>query len=149
MIRLFYNLSPETIFQRFGRALKTMPPDLLSRYTQIDYDREMALVVFPEGQDDIVAVGRIVTRPNETDADLGITVADAWQNQGLGVLLMKRMLEVARLRGIERIQGVVHRTNRSMLTIAKKYNSQITQLDDGHYMVSTKVRDMLDEAAKR
>jgi hypothetical protein len=36
-----------------------------------------------------------------------------------------------------------------MLTIAKKYNSQITQLDDGHYMVSTKVRDMLDEAAKR
>ena len=83
LVRLFHALSPETIFQRFGRLLKTMPPDLLSRHTQIDYDREMALVVFPKGSDEIIAVGRVTERPGQSEADLGMTVADAWQCHGL------------------------------------------------------------------
>ena len=133
MIRLFEALSPVTIFQRFGRVLRSMPPDRLSRYTQIDYDREMALVVFPEGGEDIVAVGRIVERPGQDEADLGLTVADAWQGRGLGGLLTDRLLEIAEERGLKKLWGVVSPDNRSMLNMARKYDFTLTRMPDGNF----------------
>jgi len=136
MIRLFNALSPETIFQRFGRLLKTMPPDLLSRHTQIDYDREMALVVFPKGNDEIIGVGRITERPGQSEADLGMTVADAFQGHGLGNLLMKRLLEIAKNRGITQIMGVISPDNVSMLEIARKYRADLIEMEDGNYMAA-------------
>ena len=135
MIRLFYNLSPETIFQRFGRALKSMPPDLLSRFTQIDYDREMALVMFPRGSEDIAAVGRIVIRPNETEADLGMTVADAWQGRGLGKLLAGRLLSIARERKMKKVLGVITRDNPVMIAMARKHQAELIETDDGHFRI--------------
>ena len=133
MIRLFYNLSPETIFQRFGRALRSMPPDQLSRYTQIDYDREMALVVFPEGSEEIVAVGRIVERPGEKEADVGLVVADALQGKGIGDLLMRRLLEIAKERGITRFRGVLSPDNQSMLNLSRKFHFELTKTEDGNF----------------
>ena len=135
MIRLFYNLSPVTIFQRFGRALRSMPPDQLSRYTQIDYDRETALVVFPDGSEEIVAVGRIVERPGQKEADVGLVVADAWQGKGIGDLLMRRLLEIAKERSITRFWGVISPNNKSMLNLSRKYNCDLTKTEDGNFTV--------------
>jgi acetyltransferase len=141
MIRLFHALSPETIFQRFGRLLKSMPPDLLSRHTQIDYDREMALVVFPKGDYEIIAVGRITERPGQSEADLGMTVADAWQGHGLGNLLMKRLLEIARNRGITQILGMISPDNMSMLNIARKHRAELVEMEDGNFTAGMDVEE--------
>ena len=141
MIRLFHALSPETIFQRFGRLLKAMPPDLLSRHTQIDYDREMALVVFPKGDDEIIAVGRITERPGENEADLGMTVADAWHGRGLGDLLMKQLLKIAQQRRIKRILGVISPDNASMLNIARKYRAALIETEDGNFLAAMNVKE--------
>ena len=133
MIRLFHALSPVTIFQRFGRVLRSMPQELLSRHTQIDYDREMALVVFPEGSEEIAAVGRIIERPGVDEADLGMTVADAWQGRGLGELLFNRLLEIAREREMVRVMGVISPDNRSMLNMVRKYQADLNEMEDGNF----------------
>ncbi|MBU4566860.1 MAG: acetate--CoA ligase family protein [Desulfarculus sp.] len=133
MIRLFHALSPVTIFQRFGRVLRSMPQELLSRHTQIDYDREMALVVFPEGSEDIAAVGRIIERPGVDEADLGMTVADAWQGRGLGELLFNRLLEIARERKMVRVSGIISPDNRSMLNMVRKYPADLNEMEDGNF----------------
>lgn len=133
MIRLFNALSPVTIFQRFGRVLRTMPPDLLARHTQIDYDREMALVVFPEASKEIAAVGRIVERPGVDEADMGMTVADAWQGRGLGELLFKHLLDIAKERKLVRVSGVISPENSSMLSMVSKYGAQLSEMPDGNF----------------
>ncbi|MCB2192953.1 MAG: bifunctional acetate--CoA ligase family protein/GNAT family N-acetyltransferase, partial [Deltaproteobacteria bacterium] len=133
MIRLFNALSPVTIFQRFGRVLRSMPPDLLSRHTQIDYDREMALVMFPEGSEEIAAVGRIMERPGVDEADLGMTVADAWQGKGLGELLFNRLLEIAKERKMRRVMGVISPDNRSMLNMVRKFQAELHEMPDGNF----------------
>lgn len=139
MIRLFHALSPVTIFQRFGRVLRSMPPDQLSRFTQIDYDREMALVLLPKGTDEIAAVGRIVERPGVDEADLGMTVADAWQGRGLGDLLFRRLLEIAKDRGMVRVSGVISPDNRSMLNMVRKYRVELNEMGDGNFEATLKL----------
>lgn len=133
MIRLFNALSPVTIFQRFGQVLHSMPQELLSRHTQIDYDREMALVIFPEGSEEIAAVGRIIERPGTDQADLGMTVADAWQGRGLGALLFERLLAIAKERNLKRVMGVVSPDNRSMINLVGKYQGQLQEMPDGNF----------------
>ena len=135
MMRLFNSLSSETILLRFGQAMKTLPQAVLSRYTQIDYDRESALVIFPDGGKEIAAVGRIVSRPNETDAELGMTVADAWQGQGLGGLLMVKLIAIARDKNIKRLLGVISKENKSMRRMAEKHQAVLTELGNGDFAV--------------
>ena len=112
-----------------------------ARFTQLDFDREMALVVFPEGRDEIVAVGRITDRPGQDEVDLGMTVADAWQGRGLGDLLMSKLLEISRQRGIARILGVISPVNKSMLNMARKYQFDLTTMDDGNFMAAIVVEE--------
>ncbi|MGD9124462.1 MAG: bifunctional acetate--CoA ligase family protein/GNAT family N-acetyltransferase, partial [Desulfarculaceae bacterium] len=133
MIRLFNKLSPETIFHRFGRVLRSMTPNMLSRHTQIDYDREMALVVFPEGEEEIAAVGRIMERPVGQAADMGMTVADAWQGRGLGNLLVRRLSDIALERGMNQLWGVISPDNKLMLNLSRKYQAELIPREDGNY----------------
>ncbi len=133
MIDLFAAFSPRTIFQRFGEPLQSMSPERLARYTQIDYDREMALVVLPEeGAGEILAVGRVIGRPGSQEAEVGLTVADAWQGQGLGELLFDRLLAVARGRGFQRALGLVSPDNLPMLALAAKHHCLLTPGPDGN-----------------
>jgi acetyltransferase len=100
------NLSDHARHFRFGVALRELTREMLVRFTQIDYDRELALLVLVEkdGRETEIAVARYArTRPGA--ADVAIVVSDAWQGKGIGRRLMVRLLDVARARGISRFEG--------------------------------------------
>ncbi|MFH1060062.1 MAG: GNAT family N-acetyltransferase [Pseudomonadota bacterium] len=133
MADLFKAFSPRTVFWRFGRVLTQMPPDLLARFTQVDYDREMALVVMAEGREDqeLLAVGRVAGQPGLAQAELGLSVADAWQGRGIGQRLMASLVEVARGRGFARVVGMVNPANAVMVKLTQELGGSLEPLPDG------------------
>ena len=108
------NLSVDTRRMRFHSALRSLTPAMLARFTQIDYDREMALVAVA-GDGSQVAVARYIRLPDGRSCEFAVVVADAWQGRGLGRRTMQRLVGIARERGLRHMTGWVLATNAPML----------------------------------
>jgi acetyltransferase len=132
-------LSEDTRRFRFMAPVRELSPDMLARFTQIDYDREMALIAIDEsrGGEVEVAVARYVTCPDGESCEFAIVVADAWQGRGLGRLLMRRLAETARGKGLKRMLGYVLADNACMLALCRRLGCQIsTDEQDPHLRVA-------------
>jgi acetyltransferase len=117
------NLSAESKYFRFMHGLDRLTPSMLARFTQIDYDREMAIVaVVPgeDGEDSFLGVARYVTNPDGSSCEFALTVADEWQARGVGPKLMDRLMDIARQRGLATMMGEVLAQNSRMLRMCKR-----------------------------
>jgi len=127
-------LSEESKYFRFMQAILELTPQMLVRFTQIDYDREMALIAVhdqPDGSEVQVAVARYTVDPDWTSCEFALTVADEWQGRGVGYYLMERLMEVARERGLEVIHGEVLAANSHMLGLMQRLGFKIrSSLDE-------------------
>ncbi len=116
----FARLTPEEIRLRFFVPMKTLSHVAAARFTQIDYDREMALVVTERGipgRTDIHGVVHIMADPDNDRAEYAIIVHHDMTGMGLGILLMRRIIDYACARGIGVIFGDVLRDNKTMLKL--------------------------------
>jgi acetyltransferase len=134
-------LSPESKYFRFMSALQELTPEMLVRFTQIDYDLEMALIATvqaPEGEVE-VGVARYVINPDATSCEFAIVVADAWHHKGIGVQLMHQLMAVARERGLAQMEGEVLAGNANMLELAASLGFKVSgSADDPRLMRVTK-----------
>ena len=82
---------------------------MLVRFTQIDYDREMALVAVTRqnGQDVQIGVARYVINASGDSCEFAVAIADDWQKRGIGGRLMVSLMDAAREKGLRRIEGDV------------------------------------------
>jgi acetyltransferase len=136
---LFERLSPEDVRMRFFAAMRELPREMLVRLTQIDYDREMALVLeTPPGG--IGAVVRIACDPDNVKAEFAIVVRSDLKGQGIGTLLMGRILDHARKRGVQEVWGDVLRENRAMLQLARELGFAIEDVPETGEIVRVRVR---------
>jgi acetyltransferase len=122
LTELFESLSPRSVYMRFFTPMKRLPHGMLARFTQIDYDREIALVALTEAQtaEKMLGVARIISENNQKKAEFSVAVGDAWQGKGIGAELLRRCLAIAEKRGIEEVWGVILAENTQMLALAKK-----------------------------
>jgi len=123
-------LSPEARYFRFMDTLRELTPQMLVRFTQIDYDREMAFVAMTDAgskSEKEVGVARYVTNPDGTSCEFAIVVADEWQRVGLGRYMMAQLIEVARARGLSGMSGEILASNRGMLKLAGQMGFDIGQ----------------------
>ncbi len=120
-------LSDQTKYFRFMQAIKELPPEMLVRFTQIDYDREMALigVVGSESGEEEVGVGRYMSRLGEDTCEFAIVVADKWRQRGIGSRLMRSLMQNARERGLRIMEGEVLSANTRMLALVKSLGFRI------------------------
>ena len=122
---LFARLAPEDIRMRFFSPLKSLPPALAARLTQIDYDREMALIASPipgngqEPETEISAAVRISCDPDNERAEYAILVRSDLKGRGIGYGLMNLIIAHARQRGIREVFGDVLRENQPMLQLCR------------------------------
>ncbi len=114
--RFFDGLSERSRYHRFMQHLPELSPRMLARFTQLDYDRELALVAMWKGE--FIAVGRYAPNPDGRTAEFALTVADAWQGKGVGRGLLARLCDTARAAGYEALYGYVLAGNRDMLDLA-------------------------------
>lgn len=119
---LFKTLSSTSIYYRFFTYMKSLSPEMLARMTQIDYDREMALVAIDRNadQEQMLGAARIIADPDGRKAEFSVLVGDPWQGKGIGAKLLEHLLHIARQRKIEHIWGCVLKENVTMLRLGKK-----------------------------
>jgi acetyltransferase len=123
MLAAFQLLSPESVERRFFRAVTNPTHQMVAGLTQIDYDREMALVLTDPtatGQPQIYAEVRILMDPDRVTAEYAIIIRDDMTGRGLGTLLMNRIIAYGTSIGLKRITGTVLAENRTMLSICRQ-----------------------------
>lgn len=130
-------LSARSRYYRFMEHMGQVSLSMLVRFTQIDYDREMALVAVDHGDDADrqVGVARYVINPDGTSCEFAIAIADDWQGRGLGRRLMERLMATARARGLTRMEGQVLSANRGMLALMERLGFQRHRVPDDYRIV--------------
>jgi acetyltransferase len=116
-----HDLSFESRYMRFHTGLTELTAAMLVRFTQIDYDREMAFVAVREvdGREQILGVSRYISEVDGESCEFALVVADAWQGLGIGSALMQALIARAREKGLRRMYGEVLSQNRKMLDLAR------------------------------
>jgi acetyltransferase len=117
--RFFDALSEQSRYQRFLNQMAHLPPQMLARFTQLDYDRELALVALAPDGSDFIGVGRYSPNADGETAEFALTVADAWQGRGVGRALLERLCECARAAGYLTLNGYILNANQEMLGLAE------------------------------
>lgn len=130
------NLSDAARYFRFMVGLQELPRELLIRFTQIDYDRELALVaLITRGSEHIqIGVARYVMTDPLT-ANVAIVISDEWQRQGIGKRLFGMLIDAARARGITRLEGEVLAENQPATALVKGFGFDLSASPYGDDLV--------------
>ena len=132
LLDLFHTLSPTSVYYRFFSPMKSLSASMLARFTQIDYDREIALVALqeerPEGK--MLGVARVIGDPDGKKAEFAVMVGDPWQGKGVGAKLLEKCLQIAKRRGIETVWGIVLRENTQMLALGRKLGFEASRTEE-------------------
>jgi acetyltransferase len=125
-------LSDEAKYFRYMNSVQELTPETLMRFTQIDYHFEMALIAVTETDNHEIELGvaRYVTNPDKKSCEFALVVGDRWQRQGIGHRLMHHLMEIARDRGLLKMEGEVLSNNFKMLDLMKSLNFHITTSPD-------------------
>lgn len=134
---LFKRLSPDSIYLRFLEARKDLTIEQARQFATVDYDDDMAIVAslhHPEDSGDIIGVARYSVLPGAERrvAETAIVVEDAYQNRGLGTLLLLRLVQYATNHGVDSLRASVHQSNAHILYFIKKSGLETTRkLEEG------------------
>jgi acetyltransferase len=134
-LAFFRSLSERSRYHRFMQHLPDLPPKMLARFTQLDYDRELALVALHPGRNEFIAVGRYAPNADGRTAEFALTVADGWQGKGLGSALLDRLCAAAREAGYDALYGHILPENLDMLQVAERMGFREASRDGAEVVV--------------
>jgi acetyltransferase len=134
LVELFHTLSKKSVYYRFLSPMKSLTPRMLAYFTQIDYDRDMALVAFDQThpRERMLGVARIMSHPDDKRAEIAVAVGDPWQGKGVGAVLMERLMTIAKERGKETLLGHVLGENTHMLGLVRKLGFTVSWDGEDH-----------------
>ena len=126
-------LSKETRYNRFLGGGVRLTPEMLEKFTRIDFSRDMALIATAtiEGAETVVGVARYARLEDDITCEFAITVADAWQGSGIGRKLLAMLVDCAPGHGLRKIIGDVLATNTPMLRLAHSQGFRIERHPEG------------------
>lgn len=142
LIKNFEQLTQEEIRFRFFHVIKTMDHLMAARFTQIDYDREMALIVTDLGNDaewNLYAVVRLMRDPLVNSAEFSLVVNHVVSGLGLGTLLMRRIISYAKTQALDDVYGEVLAENHVMISICKKVGFSVHKKPDDYAVVEVRL----------
>ncbi len=140
------HVSNESLYMRFFGYIPRVTHEWLTRFTHIDYDREMAIVAEVNTHEGpaIIGVVRIIEDAWGTNAEYSILVADNWHGYGLGNALTDYIIDIARERGLDKIVASVLPANKAMIHIFQRRGFTINKESHDVYEVELP----LEEAPK-
>jgi acetyltransferase len=139
---LLASLSPEAMRARFFTIISDISHEMLVRYCNIDYEREIAIVaeLREAEKKSIIGIGRLICDRDFKDGEFAVLVHDAYQNQGLGYKLVDVLIGIAEEKGLERIYGDILTDNKKMLSVCRKLGYVIEEYDEDTTRVSLALR---------
>jgi acetyltransferase len=126
-------MTPEDLRLRFFGAVGSFDHSQLARMTQIDYDREMALIATVQSDEGLartLGVVRAVADPDNETAEFAVAIRSDQKGRRLGRLLTDRIIRYARARGIHWLVGEALRENTAMIALARSSGFTITPTED-------------------
>ncbi len=127
---LIAGLSEESMRFRFFYVVKNITHEMLTRFCNIDYDREIAIIAeyTSNSKRRNVGVGRLIIGSGGETGEYAILVADDFQNNGLGQKLFDTLIGIAGEKGLKSIYGIVLSDNTKMMSLAKRLGCTIERL---------------------
>ena len=135
-------LSPQAKYFRFMRSMNELTQEMLIRFTQLDYHRDLALIAVVEesGKEIEVGVARYAMNPDGKSCEFALVVADTWQRKGIGTQLMTALMKAARQRGFKEMEGEILSSNRHMLDLVKSLGFTLQKHpDDGSVTIASHI----------
>jgi acetyltransferase len=119
--RFAYSLSAETLHNRLLGAGLAITPERLAYMVEVDQLTHVALAAIERatGGERIVGVARYALEADPTLAEFAVTVADAWQGQGVGRALLAALVRRARAAGVKMLFGDTFPSNTAMLALMR------------------------------
>jgi RimJ/RimL family protein N-acetyltransferase len=119
LVALYDRLSRRTAYQRFFTVMPRLPTDWVHYFANVDYRRRLALVAEREtvGGVELVGVGRFEPADGEATAEVAFVLADGYQGQGLGQVLLDEVVRAGTERGLKRFRAEVLGENHRMLRL--------------------------------
>jgi acetyltransferase len=120
LLNFFNSLSRETIYFRFLTHLEKLQPEMLKQLVEIDYETHFALaaIVTEDAKEAIIGTCRYIVKKQDSDhAELTVVLRDNWQRKGLGELLVTRVVNIARSKGLASIEILLDYRNEGMKRI--------------------------------
>jgi acetyltransferase len=142
-VKFHERLSERTVTRRFLEPMglgRRTAHERLRRICFTDYDREMVLVAEhtdAQGGEEIMGVGRLSrSRGRPHQAVFSLLVADAFQRRGLGLELLRRLIEIARLEGLKHVVADIAADNAEVRKVAERLGFRFTPRPDGAFFLA-------------
>jgi acetyltransferase len=132
-LEMFQNFSEESIRYRFFQIIKDTPHEVRVRYCNIDYDREIAIVVELNegGHRKILGVVRVSLEPDRKAGEIAFIIADPWQGLGLGTKMVDHAIDICKDMKVETIYAIMLPDNQRAISLTRKMGFTLKYLDDG------------------
>jgi acetyltransferase len=142
-VEMFQKFSEESKRYRFFQNIKDTPPEVIARYCNINYDKEMAIVaeLTEENQRRILGVVRLVVEPDAKTGEIAFIVADPWQGLGLGWKMVEYMIEICKDKELEAIYALILRHNDRSIKLVKEMGFSIESFDQETVKATLSLRD--------
>jgi GNAT superfamily N-acetyltransferase len=132
-------LSPESRYRRFLSIKEVLTEPELRYLTEVDGEHHVAIGMMafdPILRPLPVGIGRFIVDPlDPTVAEPAVAVVDPMQSRGAGRLLLERLVEAARERGIQRFRAEVFVDNGPMLALLDEFTAAHTEVRAGDVVV--------------
>jgi acetyltransferase len=124
--RFLARVEPADLQLRFFHAVRDFPHAALARFTQIDYDREMAFIAWrPRDGGETLGVARAIADPDRASAEFAVLVRSDLKRKGLGGVLMQQIIDYCRRSGVGELWGEIMMANRAMLDLARRLGFEL------------------------
>jgi acetyltransferase len=132
-LEMFQSFSQESIRYRFFQVIKDTPHETRIRYTNIDYDREIAIVpeLNEDGKRKILGVVRVGLEPGGKSGEIAFIVVDKYQYLGLGTKMVDYAIEICKDMKVEKLYAIMLPDNYRAVRLMKKMGFSVEYLDDG------------------
>lgn len=132
-VSFFNALEPNDVRYRMFIRMRELSPSQLARFTQIDYDREMAFIATRQGNGgewETLGVVRVISDPDNIQAEFAVTVRSDLKGHGLGRILMEKVIAYSREHGTQAIIGEALNDNRAVLNLASQLGFELLASPD-------------------
>jgi acyl-CoA hydrolase/GNAT superfamily N-acetyltransferase len=147
MRALFHRMSPDDVYTRFFRRVRSLSYKELQTLCNVNHETEVAFVAVtgPRENEVVAGSGCYFLNPTTNLAEVAFMVAPEWQGAGLGTALQSRLRDYAVSRGVRGFIAEIMPGNTPMLRLAGRLSGKVTTLrDEGEVRVSILFADRVD-----
>lgn len=132
LLAAFKELDERTLYLRFFGPKQEVSQRELTEATDVDFVRTIALVTClqDDAGEKIIGAGRYIAF-GEADppdrAEVAFTVEEDYQGLGIGTIMLRRLAEIAKRKGVAEFHAEVLPENKGMLAVFNRSGFQVKQ----------------------